>query len=68
MVCMMVLAATVSLSEGAKFITIREWMDATGECGECMLVVRIRKILNPVLAVVEDETGTVNLYSTKGED
>ena len=53
---------------GADFITIREWLEARGECGDCMLLVRIKSILNPVLAVAEDETGTVNLFSANGED
>ena len=52
---------------GPKFVTVREWLDAKGECGECMLLLKIREVLNPVLAVCADETGTVNLYSG-GED
>ena len=55
-------------AEGTKFVTIGEWLDAKGECGDCMVLVRIRTILNPVLAVAEDETGTVNLFSANGED
>ena len=39
-VCVLFLAA-VSMGEEARFVTIREWMDARGECGNCMLVVRI---------------------------
>ena len=53
--------------EGPKFVTIREWLDAEGECGDCMVLLRIRQIINPVLAIGEDETGTINLYSG-GED
>ncbi len=55
-------------AEEVKFVTIREWLDAGGECGDCLLLVRIKAILNPVLAVAEDETGTVNLFSANGED
>lgn len=63
------LCAVPALSEGEPvFVTIREWLDAKGECGNCMLLVRIRTILNPVLAEAEDETGTVNLFSANGED
>ena len=60
-----VLAAS---AEEVKFVTIQEWLDAKGECGECMLLVRIREILNPVWAEAEDETGSVKLFSGSGED
>ncbi len=53
---------------GPKFVTIQEWLDAKGECGDCMLLLKITQILNPVLAVAADDTGTVNLFSGKGED
>ena len=53
--------------EGPKFVTIREWLDAEGEYGDCMVLLRIRQIINPVLAIGEDETGTIDLYSG-GED
>ena len=56
-----------ALSEETRFATIQEWLEAKGECGECMLLLKIREVLNPVLAIGEDETGTINLYSG-GED
>ena len=68
LVVCVVLAATTVAGEEAKFVTIQEWIDAKGECGDCMLLLRIRTILNPVLAIAEDETGTVNLFSGNGED
>ena len=49
--------------EGPRFVTVQEWLDAKGECGDCMLLLKIREVLNPVVAVGEDETGTVALYS-----
>ena len=60
--------ALISLSwaaseEQAKFVTVREWLDAKGECGDCMVLLKIREVLNPVLAVGADETGAVSLYS-----
>ena len=61
------LLSGAALGEEARFVTVAEWLEAKGECGECMLLLRIREVLNPVLAVGEDETGTVNLYSG-GED
>ncbi len=52
-----------ALSEEARFVTIQEWLDAKGECGDCMLLLKIQEVLNPVLAVGADETGAINLYS-----
>lgn len=66
--CLILSAAAVSAAEDAKFVTVREWLDAGGNCGECTLALRLKAILNPVLAVAEDETGTVNLFSGSGED
>ena len=57
-----------ALSEEARFVTIQEWLDAKGECGDCMLLLKITRILNPVLAVAADDTGTINLFSGNGED
>ena len=51
-----------------KFVTIQEWVDAQGECGNCMLLLKITQILNPVLAIAADDTGTINLFSGNGED
>ena len=67
-VCLAVTLVSAAAEESAKFVTIQEWLDAKGECGDCMLLVKIKAILNPVLAVAEDETGTVNLFSANGED
>ena len=53
--------------EEPKFVTIQEWLEAKGECGSCLLLLKIQEVLNPVLAVGADETGTVNLFSG-GED
>lgn len=55
--------ACTAVEEGPRFVTIQEWLDAKGDCGDCMLLLKIRQVLNPVLAVGADETGEVNLYS-----
>ncbi len=52
-----------ALGEEAQFVTVQEWLDAKGECGDCMLLLKIQEVLNPVLAVGVDETGSINLYS-----
>lgn len=69
LVTVVLLAACASaLADGRKFVTIKEWLDAKGECGDCALVVQVREVLGPVLAVVEDETGSVNLFTGAKED
>ena len=65
--CMLVSIAAAAGGE-AKFVTVQEWLDAKGACGDCMILLKISQILNPVLAVAEDDTGTVNLFSGNGED
>ena len=62
------LSCIAQAEESPRFITIREWLDARGECGDCMLLLKITQILNPVLAVAADDTGTINLFSGNGED
>ena len=57
------LSCFAQAEEGPKFVTVQEWLDARGECGDCMLLLKIVQILNPVVALAADETGTVNLYS-----
>ncbi len=67
-VCLILCFTAAAGGESVSFITIREWMEAKGECGDCMLLLKIQTILNPVLAIAADETGTVNLFSANGED
>ena len=54
--------------EGPRFVTVQEWLEAKGECGDCMLIMKILQELNPVVALAGDETGTVNLYSGNNEE
>ena len=62
-VLMIVVLLCPALSEEVRFVTIQEWLDAKGECGDCMLLLKIQEVLNPVVAIGADETGTINLYS-----
>ena len=66
--CLILSVTASAAGESPRFITIREWMEAKGECGDCMLLLKIQVILNPVLAIAADETGTVNLFSGNGEN
>ena len=67
-VCCMASAAAAAGGEGTRFVTVQEWLDAKGECGECMLLLKVETVLNPVLAIGRDDTGTVNLYSGNAEE
>ena len=62
------LSCITQAEEGPKFVTIQEWLDAKGECGDCMLLLKIKQVLNPVVALVVDETGEVNLFSGANEE
>ena len=55
-----------SAEEAPRFVTIDEWLEAKGECGDFLMAVQIREIINPVLAVAGDETGSVNMFSSDG--
>ena len=62
------LSCITQAEEGPKFVTIQEWLDAKGECGDCMLLLKIKQVLNPVVALAVDETGEVNLFSGANEE
>ena len=62
------LSCITHAEEGPKFVTIQEWLDAKGECGDCMLLLKIKQVLNPVVALAVDETGEVNLFSGANEE
>ena len=62
------LSCIAQAEEGPRFVTIREWLDAKGECGDCMLVLKIMQELNPTVVLAADETGTVNLFSGINEE
>ena len=68
-VLVLVSLSCIALAEEApKFVTIQEWMDAKGECGNCMLVVKVMQEHHPTVALVADETGTANLFSGINEE
>ena len=67
-IVLVLLLCVAQAGEAPRFVTIQEWLDARGECGDCMLVLKIMQELNPVVALAADETGTVNLYSGANEE
>lgn len=62
------LSCFAQAEDSPRFVTIREWMDAKGECGDCMLVLKVVQELNPTVALVADETGTASLFSGINEE
>ena len=62
------LLCVAQAEESPRFVTVQEWLDAKGECRDCMLVLKIMQELNPVVALAADETGTVNLFSGANEE
>ena len=42
---------------------IREWLAAKGECGDCMLLLKIHDVMVDVLALAGDETDQITMYS-----
>ncbi len=43
-------------------VTVKQWLDAKGEGEDLTLSVKVLEIVNPVLAIVGDDTGSVHLY------
>ena len=62
------LLCVAQAEESPRFVTVQEWLDAKGECGDCMLVLKIMQELNPTVVLAADETGTVNLFSGINEE
>lgn len=49
--------------DSVNVVTIQEWLDAKGECGDCLLVVLVDQAVNPMLAIIHDETASVRLFA-----
>ncbi len=62
---LLLLTASCLAQEGTepRFVTVQEWLDAKGECGNCMVLLKIREVRNPVSAIASDDTGTIALFS-----
>lgn len=48
-------------AEEPEVITVQQWLDTKGEA-QGILVVCIEEVINPVLALVRDDTASVNLF------
>ena len=65
---LLLFSSAVALADEPHFVTISEWLEAKGECGDCLMLVQLQEILNPVVAVAADETGVVHLWSGGGDE
>ena len=68
LVIVLIFTFACAFADSPKFVTINEWLDTKGECGDCYMVIQIREVLGPVLAVAADETGSVNLFTGNDEE
>lgn len=56
------LSACAGGASDPEFVSVQAWLDAKGECRPCRVKVTVLEIINPVLALVGDDSGTVNLF------
>ena len=52
----------VQAEGGPNLLTVQEWLDQKGECGNCFLLAVVTKITTPMQALVCDETAACNLF------
>lgn len=52
----------VQAEGGPNLLTVQEWLDQKGECGDCFLLAVVTKITTPMQALVCDETAACNLF------
>lgn len=58
------LCASAGAEEGINMLSIREWIDLKGECGDCYVLAVVTNINNPMLAIISDDTAAVNLFTS----
>ncbi len=64
LILVLCMTCTAALGEGeVNAVTIREWLDAKGDCGDCLIVAIVDEVVNPMLAVICDETASVHLFA-----
>lgn len=52
---------------GTNILSIQEWLDRKGDCGDCYILAVVTNINNPMLAIISDDTAAVNLFTTVDE-
>ena len=64
LILVLCLTSTAALGEGeVNAVTIQEWLNAKGDCGDCLIVAVVDEVINPMLAVICDETASVHLFA-----
>ena len=58
---LLIFSVTAFAEEAPAVITVQDWLETKGE-NTGLLAVQVQELLNPVLAVIADETGSVNLF------
>ena len=58
---LLIFSVTAFAEEAPVVITVQDWLETKGE-NTGLLAVQVQELLNPVLAVIADETGSVNLF------
>ncbi len=48
---------------GINIVTIKDWLNAKGECGTCAVLAIVEEVVNPMLAIIRDETASVRLFA-----
>lgn len=61
------MCAAAFAEDGANMLSIREWLDRKGDCGDCYILAVVTNINNPMLAIIGDDTAAVNLFTTVDE-
>ena len=68
LVLVLCLTCASALGEGGtNILSIQEWLDRKGDCGDCYILAVVTKINNPMLAIISDDTAAVNLFTTVDE-
>ena len=61
LIALLVFSAAAVCEELPAIVTISEWLETKGEKNG-LIIAQVQEIINPVLAVIADETGFVNLF------
>ena len=58
------LTSFVAAGEDINIVTIEDWLNAKGECGTCAVLAIVEEVVNPMLAIIRDDTASVRLFTT----
>ena len=61
LIFLMLFSVTAVAQDAPTVVTVNEWLETKGETTG-LLFVQVQQLINPMLAVIVDETGSVNLF------